>query len=192
MPKSKNNLGLAQHQFLKKFKSDAGFTIIELMVSASIIAIMSGLIIANFRGSTQKSSLGNESERLSSILREANIDALIGLTVSGQRPVGGFGLHLVECSSSCRYLLFADNGDYVYDANDDEIIQDVGMLENNVYVDSLLPETVVDIVFTPPQGTIMINGGTAVDQVDIVLGFMDTGYSKTLTVSRISGQISIE
>lgn len=74
-----------------------GFTIIELMVSAGIIAVISVLVVANFRGSTQKSSLDNEAERLAGIIRTAHINSLAGLTVGGVRPAGGFGVYLNEC-----------------------------------------------------------------------------------------------
>ena len=74
-----------------------GFSIIELTVSAGIIVVISALVVANFKGAGQRSALNNETERLTSIIRQAHINSLIGLTVDGVRPEGGYGVHFSEC-----------------------------------------------------------------------------------------------
>ena len=184
-----------------KLKNNLGFTMIELMVSASIIAMMSVLVVANFRGSTQKTSLNNETERLSTILREANINSLVGLTVNGTRPEGGFGLHVEDCSFNCQYIIFADQDeDYIYDSNNDgSPVSTIGMLDDNVYIKTLIledsilvPGTPVDIVFVPPQGDIMINGGINYDSAAIVLGFINSDYEKRIIINRVSGRLNIQ
>ena len=183
-----------------KRKQHRGFTVIELIVSASIIAVISVLVITNYRGSTQKAALDSEAERLSSVIRQAHINSLIGLTVSGARPDGGFGIHLEECSVDCNYIIFADlNADAIFDAAD-IIVQTVGMLDDNVYVATLTPAGALDIVFVPPKGEIEITnysiGGT--DYIDVntnisvILGFENTGYTKQISFDYLSGQINID
>ncbi|NMB48566.1 hypothetical protein GYA13_03960 [Candidatus Kuenenbacteria bacterium] len=181
-----------------------GFTIIELVVCAGIIAMISTLIIANFQGSTQRGSLDNEAERLSSVLRQANINSLIGLTIAGGvRPAGGFGVHLDTCSSDCSYFIFADgNGDHLYDPNNpgDIIIQNLGMLDDNVYIHQLvlpLPEgqpqpASLDIAFVPPQGLVFINGVDTFEQAEVSLGFANSSYERTITLISKSGRINIQ
>jgi prepilin-type N-terminal cleavage/methylation domain-containing protein len=173
------------------FKNNhSGFTIIELVVSASIIAIISTLVIANFRGANQRSSLENEAERLSSVIRQAQINALVGMTVDGVRPIGGFGVHLIACATDCHYSLFADtSGDYLY--NTSEEIQNLGMLDDNVYIKTL-PNSPLDIDFTPPKGVAYINGADTTDEVRVTLGFANTDYEKTLVINRLTGQINTE
>ncbi len=116
-------------------KSRPGFTIAELVVAAGIIAMISALVLTNFRGSSQKAALDNEAERLSSILRQANINSLIGLTVNGARPKGGYGVHVAACQADCAYQIFPDNdGSHLYSETIDLPIQRFGMLDDNVYV----------------------------------------------------------
>ncbi len=180
-----------------------GFTIAELVVAAGIIAMISAMVITNFRGSNQRASLDNESERLSSILRQANINSLIGLTVGGVRPAGGFGVHLVTCSSDCSYWLFSDgNGDHLYDPNNpgDTLVQRFGMLDDNVYIHQLVlplpegepqPES-LDIAFVPPQGWVFVNGVDTFSQAEITLGFANSSYERTITLISKSGRINIQ
>lgn len=176
---------------LKKTKNNSGFSVIELMVSAGIIAIISAMVVVNLRGSTQKSSLDNEAERLASVIRQAHINALIGLTVSGSRPLGGFGLRLSQCSSDCSYTLFADDGDYVYGAGD-TLIEDLGLLDDNIYISLLAPDDPLDIVFVPPAGDIYLNGDVVADSAAITLGFESTAYTKRVILNRLSGRLDIQ
>ena len=285
-------------------KNKYGFTIIELIVSASIIAIISTMVVANFHGSSQRFALDNEAERLSSVIRQAHINSLIGLTVNGIRPSGGFGVHISECGlqqdsclewvsecqgwedvchgwedvcqgwedvcssgdvrnlgpvqcytqcggnwdlenrcccygtwseectggyesectgghqsectggyqsectggwqdvcslygeedlGDCHYLLFADNGDYVYNEADDTLMQNLGLLDDNIYVDAIVPTTTdVDIIFTPPHGTIYINGSATEDDVTIRLGFERQQYKNDIIIDRNTGRIDIQ
>ncbi|KKS40675.1 hypothetical protein A3H03_02625 [Candidatus Kuenenbacteria bacterium RIFCSPLOWO2_12_FULL_42_13] len=190
---------------IKYQKNKPGFTITELVVAAGIIAMISVMVVVNFRGANQKAALDNEAERLSTILRQANINSLIGLTVAGARPVGGFGLHLVTCATDCFYWLFADgDSDHLYnDINpdeDDTLIQRFGTLDDNVYINQIiLPLPVgqpqpasLDLVFLPPQGLVFINGATTYSEAQITLGFKNTSYTKVITLDSKSGRINIE
>lgn len=186
----------------KFFRNNNGFTIAELVVAAGIIAMISVLVIANFRGSGQKAALDNEAERLSAILRQANINSLIGLTANGSRPAGGYGLHMVTCQANCSYWLFADtNADYLYNATEPEaaFAQRFGMLDDDVFIHqiALLPEEEdqsdsLDIIFLPPQGLVYINGSNTASAAEITLGFKNTAYTKVITLDAKSGRINIE
>lgn len=180
--------------FIDKKKNQQAFSVIELIVSASIIAIMSVLVMANFRGSNQKTTLGNEAERLAAVIRETHINSLIGLTVNGARPAGGFGLHLQKCTSGCSYILFADQDqDHLYDGGvNDSLVQQIGLLGANVYIDNIVPDNTLDITFVPPYGTIYFNGSDSVDQATITLGYGQTDYKKNITLSRLTGRVEIE
>ncbi|HOZ36725.1 MAG TPA: hypothetical protein PLR18_02755 [bacterium] len=182
----------------------SGFTIAELVVCAGIIAMVSALVIANFQGSNQRASLDNEAERLGSVLRQANINSLIGLTVTGGvRPAGGFGVHLSACSSDCSYFIFADgNGDHLYNPDNpgDIIIQNFGMLDDNVYIHQLVlplpvgqpqPES-LDIAFVPPQGLVYVNGVDTFEQAEMSLGFANSSYERVITIISKSGRINIQ
>ncbi len=180
-------------------KHNSGFTVIELIVSASIIAIISIMVVANLRGSTQRNSLGNEAERLSSVIRQAHIYSLIGTTVGGIRPVGGFGVHLEECTTDCSYILFADfDEDYIYSAANDTLVQQLGMLDNNVQFFQLKPDppappsNILDIAFVPPYGDIYINGDILDGSATTTLSFANSSYFKQVILNRLSGRIDIQ
>ncbi len=193
----------------KQLKKQGGFTMIDLIVSASIVAILSAMVIANYKGSDQKIILDNETERLSSIIRQANINALIGQTVNGVRPPGGFGVHIEKCvhsatPASCNYILFADQDqDYKLSSSDD-IIQtiktfDLGVEFNRISSSSEGDVSSLDIVFVPPHGTMYFyDEDAAVDDllndetIEIYLGFIGTNYQKKLVINRISNQIDIQ
>jgi len=176
-----------------KHKQQSGFTIVELMVSASIIVVISVLAIVNFRGYEQKSSLYNEAERMSGVIRQAHINALTGLLVDGSRPLGGFGVHIEPCSADCSYFIFADDGSYQYEFGTDTIVQTINMLEDSVYISGINPgSSAVDIIFIPPQGLIYINGLAIEDSAQINLTFSNSSYSKDIILDRRSGKIEIQ
>jgi hypothetical protein len=181
-----------------------GFTIVELVVASGIVIMLSLLVIANFKGSNQRAALDNEAERLGSILRQANINSLIGLTVGGVRPAGGFGLYLATCESDCSYSLFADtdsNSDHLYDqSTGDTLVQEFGMFDDNVYIDQLVlplsegqsqPNN-LSIAFVPPQGLVFVNGSDTFSEAKITLGFANSSDQRTITLTSKSGQIDIQ
>lgn len=182
----------------KNVKNNFGFSLAEMVVSAGIIAMISALVLANLHGSTQRSSLDNEAERLSSLIRQANINSLIGLTTNGVRPTGGYGLHVDTCTANCFYLLFADiNGDHLYTSAADVIIQRFGMLDDAVYVNQfVLPPSgspsSLDLVFVPPQGLVYINGVNTYAQATITLGFKASSYTKKIILNSQTGRVDLQ
>ncbi len=191
-------------RFKKYFKNQQGFSMIDLIVSASIVAILSAMVIANYRGSNQKIILDSEAERLSSIIRQANINALIGQTVNGVRPPGGFGVHIEKCAHSspavCSYSLFADQDqDYKLSAADD-ILQTINTFDKNVEFNNISAGSnsdiaQLDVTFVPPQGTMYFfdeNGVLSDEEVTITLHFIKTSYQKFLIINRTSGRLDIQ
>jgi type II secretory pathway pseudopilin PulG len=192
----------------RRLAHSGGFTMIDLIVSASIVAILSAMVIANYRGADQKIILDNEAERLSSIIRQANIDALIGQTVNGVRPPGGFGIHIEKCTQSgalqaCSYSLFADQDQNYHLSAADDVIQEIKTFDANVEftaIDSSSEGEVqsLDIIFVPPQGKMYFyDNDAAVDDlltdetIEITLHFYKTDYQKKIVLNRISNQIDI-
>jgi len=190
---------------LNKIKKQA-FTIIELMVSASIIAILALMVVVNFRGSNQKGILENESERLSSVIRQTQIDALIGQTVNGQLRPYAFGLHLQKCTVGaapifCSYLIFADeNGDYKYNGGD-YLMQTLNTFDKNIEFTNISTASdndmsQIDIVSVPPNGKLYFfgTGATALTDtvVEITLRYYGSDYSKKLIVNSLSNQVDLQ
>ena len=179
------------------------FTIIELLVSAAIIITITLLVVFNLKGINQKSTLEFEAEKLSSLLRRAHINTLIGLTDAGIRPPGGYGVQITQCAAgSCSYILFADKCadpcvlDYQYDGGPpvgvDVLIQQLEILGDNVFVSLVQPVGPLNIVFAPPSGQVYINGATTPVSATTTLRFTGSGYVKELIVDQHTGRINIQ
>ena len=94
----------------------SGFTLIEALVSLSVIVILSSLLVANYKVGEDYSSLSNFQISLVSDLETIKWRAINSDTYDNQIPVY-WGVHLSVASSS--YQVFADlNGDMVIDENE--------------------------------------------------------------------------
>lgn len=176
----------------KIFSNQRGFTALELIVVAGIMAFLMTIVLSNFHGFSQKTALDGETDKLASVLRQAQIWALTGQTTSAVRYA--YGVHLSICvSGSCTYILFKDSeagGNKLYNAGE-EIMSYV--LPKGVFVDSLTPNVsnVSDLVFLAPLGVVYINGAVSANEESIVLKHT-TGRQKTITLNRVSGQINVQ
>jgi len=176
-----------------------GFTIIEMLIALSIIALLSTLVIANFTSLRVNSNLNSETEQLGALLRQTQLWALSGQTRGGIRPVGGWALHVEECSvGSCKHILFADTNpagvpNRIYDAGLDELASEY-VLDPSINVISVFPSNagVLDIDFDSPYAGIYFNGMQVDAEAVIVLEHEKTGAQRTVRIDRDSGRINLE
>lgn len=193
-----------------------GFTIIELMVSLSIIGLITGAMLANFRGGQQHAETRFAAEILVARLRELQTAALSGRGIlvcaggnddrkvcepgkappvtcpggSCQKQVpAGYGLRL-SLTDPTRYLVFYDtDGDGAYDAGEE--------LGSQPYVSTGTVRFVganvgvpVDVVFKPPFAQVYVNGVQAPpDIATFTLRHEVTEASRNVKLYRISGKI---
>lgn len=93
------------------------FTLIETLISLSIIVILSSLLVANYKVSNSYSSLVNFQNSLISDLESIKWKAINAQDYNGLVPVY-WGLYLEKGSST--YQIFADlNGNFSLDAGED-------------------------------------------------------------------------
>ncbi len=98
--------------FSKFLKSDIichmirAFTLIELIVVVAIVGLISGLFLAHYHSGEQVSDLQTYTQKIVSILKQAQSWALTGQETNGLRP--GYGIYF---SDSQTYFLFADLDD---------------------------------------------------------------------------------
>lgn len=143
----------------KQTKNLAGFTLIELLVSIFIIAVMSGLFMANYHNTNKRSEIGMIKQKLASDIRLAQNYSLGSKTYNGvATPVGGWGVHF-SLADPTHYIIFADknapSGNKVYDAGE---AVETKTLPAGLTIYSLSPANTVDIVFFPPDPVTYING----------------------------------
>ena len=170
--------------------NNAGFTLVELLVSIFIILLMSGIIFANYRAGEQKFALQRSANKLAQDIRRAQQMAMsatecpTGTVCMGQIPLGGYGIYLTIGTPE-SYILFADcDGDYYYDGASEKIGDPIEF-EEGIEIDSLSPSPLT-IIFTPPDPTVTINTGAS---ASITLSI--NSQSKTIKVNE-AGLIEIE
>lgn len=203
----------------------AGFTLVEMLISLSIFAVITAFATANFNAGRQGDELRFASQLVASSIRRAQTAATAGQTAlfckGGSRPllscisgedsecgVGGscvrevplgYGVHLsTDVGSERKVLFFADaDGDRRWDAGEeirsDNVSPGAFVSTTETCIGSNCTSSVLDIVFVPPKPTTYFNDGAVAGAVaTITLSHRQTGTAKTVTVNRISGQVSVD
>ncbi|MBI4414918.1 MAG: type II secretion system protein [Candidatus Kerfeldbacteria bacterium] len=92
-----------------------GFTISEVIVSVAIVALLSAIVIANFKRGSYSDDLRHSSQLLMGNLRRMQNLAMIGQAVSNTVPKGGYGVFIPFYATPAPasqqtplYILFAD------------------------------------------------------------------------------------
>ncbi len=155
--------------FMKIFKNNkrSGFTLIELLVSIFIIALMTGIFLANYRQGERQSDLILTGQLLVSDIRFAQANAL-GLVMYDENiPDGGWGVYFNKENNPDQYIIFADIDDNkLYDAGeaDEQHGGRIMKLPNSIEIVDLVVESSVktsvgelNIVFLPPMPKTFIN-----------------------------------
>ncbi|MFA5248011.1 MAG: prepilin-type N-terminal cleavage/methylation domain-containing protein [Patescibacteria group bacterium] len=101
------------------FKFQKGFTMIELLVSVSIIAFLMSIFITNYRGGSRQLELSLAAQKMASDIRLAQSKGLGSAEYNNSVPAGGWGVYFDRSVNDKRYLVFADlNNNKIYDAGE--------------------------------------------------------------------------
>lgn len=173
---------------------------VELIVVVSIVALLSTVILANYRGGEKQFALKRAAHKLAQDLRLAQTMAMSSKKFEDVFPKGGYGIRFQNNSDS--YILFADcDNDDEFDAGGtapncnsatpqnpySELVQEFS-LEQGIKITSLFPSgNTLFIVFFPPDPTITINPDAV--SASIALGF--DGQSITVSINK-AGLIEIQ
>ena len=194
-----------------------GFTLVELLVAISIFALITTLVIIDFRTGRFNDELRIDAEKLATDVRKVQTLALTGFVPAaggGNTPEGGYGIRLTEDTGT--YILFADyaygvdditNMRFQSEVADDQDVELTGSpvaFTSNVSVDAsttncIFPdEDVVDIVFTAPSASVYVCGEDATSSsmypvsIELVLTHDRTGNIRTVVVNGVTGRVSVE
>jgi len=197
-----------------------GFSLIEVLVSITIFALIMAAVISNFRGGEWKNQLSLAAQNVASELRKTQTMTTagqptyvckVGGVVSGnceddragcagdcveQVPAGGYGLALVEDSETI--LLFAN-----IDASDeydpaDELVRDLrvsptGRVKvDQIDVGGIAPS--LQIIFHPPSGEISFGGPDVFGnppEAHIWVSHLSSNETREIVINRISGRIDV-
>ena len=167
-----------------------GFTLLELMVSVAIIAIVSTIFLSSYRSGGRKSDLRMAAQMLVSNVRIAQSNALSLKHFEGSMPDGGWGV--VFDRNASEYVIFADVDDDVVcdstcDNTSNEDASRIALADGITILDTLGDGgsiNRVQVSFLPPDPQIFIcldNAGQCNYSVgQIVLG---DSYSNTIKIN---------
>jgi len=170
----------------------SGFTLVELIVSVAIIAMVTGIFLANYSSANRRSDLTMTAQKMVSDTRTAQNYALglarYGFSGSSNVPTGGWGVHIdLQAYGNNKYVIFADdNQNGVYDNGEADIRYgaQVTTLPMNIIIDSVSSGTKADITFLPPDPVTTITGSVSTfKQVDIALKDTKTNSIKTVRIN---------
>jgi len=182
-----------------------GFTLIEITIVVTIIALLGTIFIANYRGGEKQFALKRSAHKLAQDLRTAQEMAMSSQTTPLEFgpetfPKGGYGIYFEEGASS--YILFADcDGDGLYDNTGGalscrdaveitpfpEKIEEI-FLEKGISIDSLFPVSPsISLTFFPPDPVLTIKPNS--NSASVILSF--DGQTKTVSINSV-GLIDID
>jgi prepilin-type N-terminal cleavage/methylation domain-containing protein len=184
--------------FIKKIKNKQkkGFTVLELMISLGIMTLLMSITIANFRSFDHDQKLDGDFEVLAADIRQTQLMALTGQTISSNRHAYGVNFEVCSEDEVCEYRVFKNNltGDKFYQENK-LITGGTKRMTNGIYIGRLdvdgVSQSEVDIVFMPPFVTddIYINNSQDDEELTVTLMSNNTNVEKSIVINRNTGQI---
>lgn len=172
-----------------------GFTLIEVLITLSIVVIIASLIFASYPEFKEGISLKRTSQEIALTIREAQNYALSVKEFEGEYK--GYGVHF-EKLSPASYILFSDlDEDNEYDVGEkfkEFIIQTNDKITDLCGYDTgyVCDQNYLDIIFLRPSPVVTLKSNTSdvYSGVKIVIT-SPRGKEKSVIVW-ISGQISIQ
>jgi prepilin-type N-terminal cleavage/methylation domain-containing protein len=168
---------------IKLKKNTGGFTLIELLINVSIIALLSGLLLVNYHLTNSRAVLVNAAQEMASNIRLTQSYALGLKDFNGAAPSGGWGVYFI-LSSSGSYIIFADSdggGDYTNGEEFKTVNLPTGITISSIFLDDSNNNS-ANIVFTPPDPAIHINGNITSDAINVKITLKENQDNTTKTI----------
>ena len=131
-----------------------GFTIIELLVTMSVIAIVSGIALLNFHTGNENLALQRAANKVAQDIRraadlsiQAEQDTYCGGTLSG------YGLY-ADMVTTDSYIMYANCNGVAkegYDSSSDVIVETIVLDDSVVIKDISTPTNALGVSFFPPD-----------------------------------------
>lgn len=184
------SLGFARDDRLRHIPA---FGLAELTVSVGIFAMVTGLLLANFRQGERNDSVRAAVRQVASMMHKAQNAAMSGVVISGKNCAAvqgcGFGVYLKNAGAPVSF--WDINANQWYDIGE-EVWGGAQNLAGGVALTTLSSAASSAVLFIPPSGRTIIferAGGSAVPTA--AWTFSRTGAtSKTLEVNSATGRIS--
>ncbi|MCK4386987.1 MAG: prepilin-type N-terminal cleavage/methylation domain-containing protein [Candidatus Pacebacteria bacterium] len=189
---------MKKRQKQKKIILSRGFSLVELLVTISILTVVSGVVLFNHARFNNNVLIENLSYEISLTIRQAQF---FGWQVkeAGGGFGEGYGAHFD--SNSDEFLIFADTypaaPNQIYDAGYDEIVDRFRMTNNNeineLCFESTCDASTLDISFIRPNPNAFIreNGGGIDRETAEIRVISPKGLVKKIMVNKV-GQIAVQ
>jgi len=181
--------------FSKKEESGAGFTLVEMLVSISIIGIMTVIFLVNYHSTNKRSEIIVTAQKLATDIRLTQSYSLGSVEYNGAVPAGGWGVYFTtDTTDNNKYIIYADDGisagqrvEYFYDNETlekyKEIMLPSGIIINGITIDDQ-SRTEAHITFEPPDPITHIRfNPNDHDDVLIELENVDIGATSNVQVN---------
>ena len=171
-----------------------GFTLIEVLVTAFIIGIISTVILLNYRTGQDEASLTRSAAAFETEIRRAQNLAVASSEFNGLIPCG-YGLHYVDNRSFSLYAgglggaASCQSANHNFQSGTDSVFQSLKIIEQRVVFKSVFS----DIFFEPPDPAVYVNDSRAAGVSTVVELCLETDLTvcRNLTVDT-AGRISTQ
>ena len=191
-------------------KNESGFTLVELILTITIIGMFSTVAIVNFQSNKNEDTLRVAGLRAVDAFRGAQSYALAGVPELADPSISSalqFGVYVHQISGGVgEAIIFADTypvgGNGLFDSRvgGDTVIRTVSFDADNrktvvlsdISVGGVSGTNPVSIVYKKPDATAFINGENgSSDPKDVILTFKhrQTNHTKTVTINRVTGRV---
>ncbi len=142
-----------------------GFTLVELLVSLSIIILITTIFLANYKSTNKRSGLVLATQKLASDIRLIQTYSLGAKENNGIVPPGGWGIVFDKTlDNNTSIIIFADDSslDFTRALDGSEDVETVDFPEG-IYIellDTSISVSKADLVFLPPKPTTYINANS--------------------------------
>ena len=168
--------------YLKRFKTQRGVTLVELLITILIISIIVSISFLGYREFEHRLTLQRVVYKIVADIEKTREMAMSAQEFegTGSIPEGGYGVYF-DISTPDEFILFADldlgvGPNKVYSG----ILEQVEKiyLDSTVEISALSPSGPINVVFLSPSPNVFLVGGSSVNQVEITVA-LKSDLSKT-------------
>ncbi len=165
-------------------KKNEGFSLVEILIVAAIIATLSVVLILNFRSSPKgKTGRDQAVAVIVSDFRGAQSKALAASLYQGV-TVCGYGIHYVDSTTYLIYAGVLDNGaltcqasNHNYQAGIDSIVETKKVINSNM----VMAASFNDVFFEPPDPKTYINNNSALNVAPVAITIRLNGQANCVS-----------
>lgn len=193
-------------------RSTFGFTIIEMLITMGVFALVSSMVLANYPRFSERLTLEQTAQKVALSFREAKtISLTVGESETGAEIFPGYGVHFDagEDGDEKRYFIFSDlDADKKY-AESDDGEEDIFEIQSSAFIsgacfgeenaetfeqcESYNQTKILDVVFTRPKPSIdFYDGNMSRSEQNVIIFIVNSGGDVKKIIIWKTGQITVK